>query len=55
MFCLVDCVADRVWLTVPQRTEWQRIGDQINAASIFARANFVNVLRVGYRAGQQFG
>ena len=29
--------------TVPQATEWQRIGNQINAASVFARADFVNV------------
>src|SRR5262249_49499775 len=26
-----------------QPTEWQRIGNQINAAMIFARADFVNV------------
>jgi len=38
-----DCVADCVWLAVPQPTEWQRIGDQIDAAPIFARADFVNV------------
>jgi len=29
-------------LAVPQPTEWQRIGDQIEAAFIFARANFTN-------------
>ena len=28
---------------VPQPAEWQSIGDQIKAAFIFARANFVNV------------
>jgi len=33
---------------IPQPTEWQRIGDQINAASIFARADFVNVLRISH-------
>ena len=35
MLRISDCVADRVWLGVPQPTEWQRIGNQINAASIF--------------------
>src|SRR5262249_5793140 len=30
---------------VPLATEWQRIGDQIDTAFIFARANFVNVDR----------
>ena len=38
-----DCIADRVRLTIPQPTEWQRIGNQIDAASIFARADFVKV------------
>jgi hypothetical protein len=37
-------VADRVWFTVPQPTKWQRIGNQINAAMIFAGPEFVNVL-----------
>ena len=31
-----DCIADRVWLAVPQPTEWQHIGNQIDAAMIFA-------------------
>jgi hypothetical protein len=39
------CVADRIRLAVPQATEWQRIGDQINAAMICAGADFVNVHR----------
>jgi len=43
---VADCVADRVWLTVPQTTEWQRIGNQIDAAMILARADFVNVYRM---------
>jgi hypothetical protein len=29
---------------LPQSTEWQRIGNQIDAAMIFAGAYFVNVL-----------
>ena len=28
---------------MPKATEWQRIGKYINAAFIFARADFVNV------------
>jgi hypothetical protein len=36
---LTDCVANRVLLAVPQPTEWQRIGNQIDAAFIFARGN----------------
>jgi hypothetical protein len=30
---IADCIIRRV---IPQPTEWQRIGDQINAAMIFA-------------------
>jgi hypothetical protein len=30
------CISDCVWLAVPQSTEWQRIGHQINAAMVFA-------------------
>jgi hypothetical protein len=30
-------------LAVPEATEWQRIGNQIDAAMIFARADFVNM------------
>jgi hypothetical protein len=29
---------------VPEPTEWQRIGDEIKAAMIFTRADFINVL-----------
>jgi hypothetical protein len=38
-FCVVDCIRPGV----PQATECQRIGNQIDAAFIFARAHFVNV------------
>jgi hypothetical protein len=31
-------------MVMPQPTKWQRIGNQIDAAMIFALANFVNVL-----------
>jgi len=36
-------VADRIRFAVPQPTEWQSVGNQINAAFIFARTDFVNV------------
>jgi hypothetical protein len=49
MFRVTDCVADRVRLTIPQATEWQHIGNQIDTAFIFAGADFVNVLGAGYR------
>ena len=41
--CVVDCVTGRIRPGVPQATEWQRIGNQIDAAMIFARADFVSV------------
>jgi len=37
---LASSAADCVWLTVPQATERQRIGNQIDAAMIFARSDF---------------
>jgi len=35
---------DGVWFDIPQATEWQRIGNPIDAAPIFAGADFVSVL-----------
>ena len=43
MLCVSDCVHDGIRPGVPQATEWQRVGNEIDAARIFARANFVNV------------
>src|SRR5438128_7764402 len=43
MLCVSDCVGDSVSIAIPQPTEWQRIGNQIEAAFIFARADFVSV------------
>jgi hypothetical protein len=37
---VVGCSA---WFTVPQPTEWQGIGDQIDTAIIFWHANLVNI------------
>ena len=36
-----DCIRDGIRLAIPQPTEWQRIGNQIGDAFIFARAAFV--------------
>jgi hypothetical protein len=36
---IADCILDCIRLGIPQATEWQRIGNQINAAFIFARTN----------------
>jgi hypothetical protein len=36
--------ADYIRLATQQPTEWERIGNQIDAATIFARADFVSVL-----------
>src|SRR5206468_11357586 len=41
--CVVDGVGSCAWLAVPQATEWQRIGSQIDAAMISAPADFVNI------------
>ena len=43
MFCVADCVAGRVGLAIPQPIERQHVGNQINAAFVFAGADFVNV------------
>ena len=40
---VADCIADSVRFTIPQPTKGQRIGNQIDAAMIFARADFVKV------------
>jgi hypothetical protein len=37
--CVFDSVADCVWFAVPQPTEWQRIGNQIDAAPIPEKFN----------------
>jgi hypothetical protein len=43
MFGVTDCVRDCIRLAVPQPTEWQRVGKEIDAAMIFPRADLVNV------------
>jgi hypothetical protein len=44
MFGVSDCIVDRVWLAVLEPTEWQRIGNQIDAAFVAAWTDFVRVL-----------
>ena len=41
--CVIDGVACRVRSIIPQPTERQHIADQIKAAMIRARADFVNL------------
>jgi hypothetical protein len=43
MLRVADCVVDRIRFAVPQPTEWQRIGNQIDAAMVFARSDFASV------------
>ena len=45
-----DCIRA---LFVPQPTERQRIGNQIDAALVFAWADFVNVLWASHDTGQR--
>jgi hypothetical protein len=49
MFCVPNGVRGGIRAIVPQPTEWQRIGNQIDAAFISAWANFVNVRGYGKR------
>jgi len=53
MLGVVDCV----WLAVPQPTEWQHLRNQIDAAMIFAEADFINVLElvIGQRLVESSG
>ena len=46
MHCVADCITRRV---IPQPTEWQNFGNEIDAAFIFAGADIVNVRRDGKR------
>ena len=40
MLCVIDC---RARVLIPQATEWQRIGNQIDDAFVFARTDCVNI------------
>ena len=41
---VADCIAGSVQSVIPEPTERQNIGNQIDAAFIFARAHFVSDL-----------
>ena len=41
MLRVTDCVGDTLSIAIPQPPEWQRIGDEIKAAMIFARTDFL--------------
>jgi hypothetical protein len=36
MFCVADCVRDGIGIAIPEPTERQRIGNQIDASAILA-------------------
>ena len=43
MFSVTDCIADSFRPAVQKPTEWQHIGNEIDAAFVFAGTDFVNV------------
>jgi hypothetical protein len=43
---------ETIQIAIPQTTEWQRIGNQIDTAMIFTRAHFVNVFCAIIENGQ---
>jgi hypothetical protein len=45
MLRVADCIRGGIWFAIPQPTEWQRIGNKINAAFVFARADLIDVHR----------
>ena len=49
MLCVADCIRDCVWLAVPQPTEGQHLGNKIDAAMVFTRADFLEVMRARHR------
>jgi hypothetical protein len=50
LLVFTNCIADCGWFAVPQATEWQRIGDEIDAALVAARGAFRKVLASGLDA-----
>jgi len=48
---VTNCIADCIRLAIPQATEWQRIGNQIDTAMIFSRSDFVNMQGDGGAVG----
>jgi hypothetical protein len=50
MLRVSDCICGGIQPVVPQATEWQRIGDEIDAALVpkifFAQSDFLKVFRI---------
>ena len=46
MHRVADCI---IWRVIPKPPEWKRVGDEIDAAIIFAEPDLVNVHRDGKR------
>jgi hypothetical protein len=40
---VADCIADRIWLAVPQTTKRQRIENEIDPAPISAWSHFIKM------------
>jgi len=49
MLGISECVRDGLRPAIPEATEWQRITNQINASTIFARADFVNMVDLSHK------
>ena len=43
MHRVADSVCDGIRFAIPQPTEWQHMRNEIDAAMIFGRADFVNI------------
>ena len=53
-FRIADPVACRIRLAIPELSEWQSIGDQIDATFIFAWSNLVNMCGCHYEDDYAF-
>jgi hypothetical protein len=42
--CISECIGDSISIAIPQPTERENIGNQIKAAMIFSRSDFVRCL-----------
>ena len=43
MLRVADCIANSFRPVIPEPTEWQHIGNEIDAAFVFARSDFIDV------------
>ncbi len=56
MLCVSDRISDSVWSAIQEPTERQNVRNQVNAAMIFAGADFVKVQvchEIVMKAGQE--